>query len=391
MRLTRAGIGIALSAAISFALGRLFGADELLILSAMQLVALLVAVSMAASTRLDLAISRTANPARLRAGTPARIDVAVSNRARRSTPILLAIDHISGTPGASLHLAPIKGGATAPIAYRLPTAKRGLIDVGPLDLRYGDPLGLTRGSVRASDLITLVVHPELVDLGALHAIAGHDPTADQQPIRALATGGDEFFALRPYVIGDELRRVHWRASARTGELVVRQDERPRTGRVTVLLDVRRSSYDESGFERAVSAALSALYAGWRGDDSLRFLTTATSAITDIRSRHELDAVDEQLATITTSESASLVRSIESLTRMGRGGTLVVVTGMPTAELPLALDRARRTFGVVTTIMCQQNEDPPAGSITYDGSTPLNALWRQTPSGATAPPKAQVRR
>ncbi len=391
MRLTRAGVGLAISAAISFALGRLFGADELLILAAIQIAALFFSVVMAATTRLDLAISRTANPARLRAGTPARIDVTVSNRSRRSTPVLLAVDHISGTPGASLHLAPIKAGTNAPIAYRLPTARRGLIDVGPLDLRFGDPLGLTRGSVRASDLITLVVHPELVDLGALHAIAGHDPTADQQPIRALATGGDEFFALRPYVIGDELRRVHWRASARTGELVVRQDERPRTGRVTVLLDVRRSSYDDAGFERAVSAALSALYAGWRGDDSLRFITTGIAAVTDIRSRHELDAVDEQLATITTSESASLVRSIESLTRMGRGGTLVVVTGRPTAELPLALDRARRTFGVVTTIICQKADDPPAGAIVFDGTMPLPALWHQTPTGATAAPKAQVRR
>ncbi len=391
MRLTRAGIGIALSAAISFMIGRLFGADELLILAAIQLVALVVAVVTSASTRLDLAISRTANPARLRAGTPARIDVAITNRARRSSPVLLAIDHISGTPGASLHLAPIKPGSSAPIAYRLPTARRGLVEVGPLDLRFGDPMGLTRGSVRASDMITLVVHPELVDLGALHAIAGHDPTADQQPIRALATGGDEFFALRPYVIGDELRRVHWRASARTGELVVRQDERPRTGRVTVILDLRRASYDDAGFERAVSAALSALYAGWRGDDALRFLTTGTSAVTDIRSRHELDAIDEQLATVTTTDSASLVRSIENLGRMGRGGTLVVVTGTPTSELPLALDRARRTFGVVTTVICQPTTDPPAGSIVFDGEVPLQQLWRNMPTGATAPGKAQVRR
>ncbi|MEZ5379000.1 MAG: DUF58 domain-containing protein [Acidimicrobiales bacterium] len=391
MRLTRAGLGLAVSAAIAFVIGRLFGADELLILAAIQLAALVIAVLAAASTRLDLSISRTANPARLRAGTPARIDVAITNRARRSTPMLLAVDHISGTPGASLHLAPIKGGASAPIAYRLPTARRGLIDVGPLDLRFGDPLGLTRGSVRASDLITLVVHPELVDLGALHAIAGHDPTADQQPIRALATGGDEFFALRPYVIGDELRRVHWRASARMGDLVVRQDERPRTGRVTVLLDLRRSSYDEPGFERAVSAALSALYAGWRGDDALRFITTGNSAISDIRSRHELDAIDEQLATITTTESASLVRSIESLTKMGRGGTLVVITGRPTNELPHALDRARRSFGVVTTVVCQPCDDPPADAIVFDGTTPLQHLWRQHQSNATAAPKAQVRR
>lgn len=391
MRLTRAGIGIAFSALLSFAIARLFGADELLVLAAIQLAALVVALLLSGSTRLDLAISRTANPARLRAGTPARVDVSIANRSNRSTPVLLAVDHIGGTPGASLHLAPIKGGAAAPIAYRLPTTRRGLIDVGPLDLRFGDPLGLTRGTVRASDRITLVVHPELLDLGVLHAIAGHDPTADQQPIRALASGGDEFFALRPYVIGDELRRVHWRASARTGELVVRQDERPRTGRVTVLLDLRRTGYDDAGFERAVSVALSALYAGWRGDDALRFVTTGHSAISDIRSRHELDAIDEQLATITTTESASLVRSIEGLTKVGRGGTLVVITGTPTSELSLSLDRARRTFGAVTTVICQPFAEPPSNSIVYDGSTPLAPLWREQMASDTSRTKAAVRR
>ncbi|MEZ5228051.1 MAG: DUF58 domain-containing protein [Acidimicrobiales bacterium] len=369
---------------------RLFGADELLILAAIQLAALVIAVLAAASTRLDLSISRTANPARLRAGTPARIDVAITNRARRSTPMLLAVDHISGTPGASLHLAPIKGGASAPIAYRLPTARRGLIDVGPLDLRFGDPLGLTRGSVRASDLITLVVHPELVDLGALHAIAGHDPTADQQPIRALATGGDEFFALRPYVIGDELRRVHWRASARMGDLVVRQDERPRTGRVTVLLDLRRSSYDEPGFERAVSAALSALYAGWRATTRPLHHHGQLG-----HQRHPLPSRARRHRRTVGHHHHHRVRLARAVHREphedGAGRHARRHHRPPHQRTPHALDRARRSFGVVTTVVCQPCDDPPADAIVFDGTTPLQHLWRQHQSNATAAPKAQVRR
>ena len=121
-------------------------------------------------------------------------------------------------------LAPIASGAEATVAYRLPTRRRGHLAVGPLDLTFEDPFGLTRSVVRASRAITLTVHAELIELEALHAIAGRDPTADQQKRRTLASGGDEFFALRPYVSGDELRRVHWRASARTGDLVVRQEE-----------------------------------------------------------------------------------------------------------------------------------------------------------------------
>ncbi len=382
MRLTRAGAGVTISALLCFAIGRLFGADELLYLAAMQFGALVVSLLLTATARLDLAVSRTAHPARLRSGTPARVDVRIDNRSRRSTPMLHATDHISGTPGASLHLAPIRGGQSTSIAYRLPTARRGVIDIGPLELGFGDPLGLSRGTVKASGMVTLVVHPELVDLGPLHALAGHDPTADLQSSRSLATSGDEFFALRPYVVGDELRRVHWRASARTGELVVRQDERPRTGRVTVLLDRRRAVYDEDGFERAVSAALSALYAGWRGDDALRFLTSAGPAVTDIRSKHELDALDEELATIKSTESASMVRSLEALSRLGRGGTLVAVTGAPTADLHQALDRARRSFGVVLPIICQAVEGLPAGYIVHDGTVPLTQSWARTRTEAS---------
>ncbi len=362
MRPTRAGIGLAIVGIGCFVLGRLFGTTEMFYLAAICLISLVAAVIYTATARLDLTVSRTANPSRLRAGAPARIDLGLSNRGRRRTSVLRVQDHVQNSTGASLLLAPIKSNESSEIAYRLPTRRRGRLDVGPLDLTLGDPLGLMSSTVRASDQVTLIVHPTLVDLGVLHARAGHDPTADQQPIRALASGGDEFFALRPYVVGDELRRVHWRASARTGELVVKQEERPRTGRVTVVLDRRRSVYDEEGFERAVSAALSALHAGWRGDDALRFLTSASPGFTDIRSRGELDAVDEQLAMVTTTESASLVRTIDEITRVGRGGTLILVTGIPTEELNAAIEGARRSFGLIHTVLCQ-----PVTNITIPGA------------------------
>lgn len=387
MRLTRAGFGLLIVGIACLAVGRIFGADELFSLAAMCGVALVIAVVYTATVRLDLAVGRTATPTRLRAGTPARIDLTLTNRANRPTPVVTLQDHVQHAPGASLLLASIHRDATARVAYRLPTRRRGELAVGPLDLTLGDPLGLTSSTVRASDQIQLMVHAELVDLGELHAVAGNDPTADQQPIRALAVGGDEFFALRPYVVGDELRRVHWRASARTGELVVKQEERPRTGRVTVVLDRRREVYDDEGFERAVSATLSVLHAGWRGDDALRFLTTATSAFTDIRSRGELDAVDEQLATITTTESASLVRTIEELSRVGRGGTLVIVTGVPASDLAAAIDRARRGFGTVLAVISQGTDLSELGTwaVQHDGINDFPQAWaaaqRRLPSNA----------
>ena len=383
MRPTRAGIGLGIAVVACAMAGRILGLLELFVLAAMGAIALVLAALYTATVRLDLGVGRTATPARLRAGSPARIDLVLQNKGRRSTPLISAHDSVQGSRGAALLLAPIAPKRDARIAYRLPTSRRGVIKVGPLDLTLGDPLGLTKAKVRAAEVTNLMVHPQLIELRPLVAIAGHDPTADQQPIRSLANSGDEFFALRPYVVGDELRLVNWRASARSDDLVVRQEERPKTGRVTVVLDRRKEIYDTDGFERAVSAALSALHSGFRGGDSLRFLTSAGPAVTDIRSRSDLDAVDEQLALIDTTESASLVRTLEEQTRVGRGGTLVVITGELTQHLDTALTRSRRTFGLVVTVSCQVPHSTRAPSVIYhDGSEDFPTAWRRAVSGAS---------
>lgn len=363
--------------------GRVLGLIELFVLAAMGAAALVLAAVYTSTIRLDLGVRRTATPARLRAGSPARIDLTLQNRARRKTPLISAHDSVQDARGAALLLAPIDAGRDARIAYRLPTNRRGEVSVGPLDLTLGDPMGLTQARLRAADVTKLMVHPLLIDLKPLVAIAGHDPTADLQPQRSIANSGDEFFALRPYVVGDELKRVNWRATARSDELVVRQEERPKTGRVTVILDRRQEVYDTDGFERAVSAGLSALHAGFRGGDALRFLTSVGSTVTEIRSRADLDAVDEQLALIDSTESASLIRTLEEQTKMGRGGTLVVVTGNIVDHLGTAVIRARRRFGLVIVITCQPCEPaPPPWAVLHDGQADLRSAWQRAMMATT---------
>jgi len=377
MRPTRSGAAIAIVAVGCIAAGRIFGTLELFLLGAIAAVALLIALITTSSTRLSIAISRSATPVRLRVGTPARVDLRLVNQAKRATPVLRLRDEVEGTRAATLMLAPIASGSEATVAYRLPTRRRGHLAVGPLDLTFEDPFGLARSVVRASRAITLTVHAELIELEALHAVAGRDPTADQQKSRTLASGGDEFFALRPYVNGDELRRVHWRASARTGDLVVRQDERPRTGRVTVLLDRQRLNYPDDSFERGVTAALSCLHAAWRSDDALRFATSGTSRFADIRSRGELDAIDEQLALIDTTDHASLITAIDEIGKVGHGGTLVIVTGSPTVVLSRAIENARRAFGTIITVVCAPDgSEVPPGAITFTDSSSFAAQWQE---------------
>ena len=85
--------------------------------------------------------------------------------------------------------------------------------------------------------------------------------------------GLDFFGLREYEVGDDLRRVHWRSTARTGELMLRQDEMPWEARSTILLDTRPSTHHGESFERAVEIAASLATAMCRGRRLVRFMTT----------------------------------------------------------------------------------------------------------------------
>jgi len=356
MRPTRAGLGIAAAVILSGMTGRVLGLPEMFVLAAVGIGALLFAFFYILSSRLNLTISRTATPAQVRVGATARVDLSLLNPSRRATPVIHLHDPVgdgSDKNGASLMLAPVRGLRETRVAYRLPTISRGALAIGPLHLTFTDPLGLFRSRVTGSDATKILVHPELLALHPLHSAAGNDPTAERQPLNALANSGEEFFALRPYVFGDELKRVNWRATARLDELVVRQEESPKTGRVNVLLDVRRESYDAAGFERAVSAALSILYCAFPSDDALRLITSHNTSMTDIRSRHELNAVDKQMATIQPQASASLVQTLEQLAKGGQGGTMVIVTGFLGSYFDEILNITKRRFGRVIVVSCQQ--------------------------------------
>lgn len=374
MRLTRAGWALLAAGVGLVAAGRFFGVLDLYLLAGTALVAVAAAAVLTLVRRLELSVTREASPVRLRAGSPARIDLTITNHSRRSTPVLRLHDRVGGLGGAVLQLAPIGPGGSTRVSYRLPTQRRGPLPVGPLELDFGDPLGLTTSGVEASSRTELLVYPRLIELTPLRAGSGAAARSERHVSRALAPAGEEFYALRPYVIGDELKRVHWRNSARTDDLVVRQEERPRQGQVVVILDVRTESYDDAGFERAVSAAASALHAAMAGGDVVRFLTSNGVDSGPLRTRSQLDAVEEQLARTTATPLASVLRTIDDAVRASTGGTLVVVTGVAAGDLAAATAKAGRTFGVVLLVSSQAQVRPVPGLIVHDGNADLSQQW-----------------
>ncbi len=274
---TRAGWALAGLGAGTIILGRLFGWLELFVVGVALMALTAFAVVLVRVRSLSLGVRRTVRPARLHVGESARVELAVANRSRFSTPVLTLRDPVAGTIGARVRLAPLRPGKERQAAYRLPTSRRGILSVGPLEALRSDPLGLARRRITVSGTVEVVVYPR-VDRITSPPGGKEQPTAVRNRQMVQAARRDSFRGLREYVAGDDLRLVHWRSSARTGELVVRQDEQPRPQATAVVLDLRRTAHAGLSLERAVSVAASVVLAGRRAGQEVVLATTDGTAM-----------------------------------------------------------------------------------------------------------------
>jgi uncharacterized protein (DUF58 family) len=329
--------------------GRLFGVLELFIIGAAAGLLVLAAVGIVLLARLRLAVARTVTPPRVYAGSPSRVELSIRNDGERSTPVLRLFDAVSGTRGADLLLSPLERDVVNRAAYRLPTERRGVIEIGPLEVVVSDPFGLASSSTIAAPRAELTVYPHIDDIAPVPHTTGDDPYAGADHPSALGRSGEDFYALRPYVVGDDLRRVHWRSTAHRDELMVRQDELPWQGRVTVLLDVRRNAHTPASLELAVSAAASIVTASWKRRDLLRFMTTDNTDFGYGAGTAHAEAIMEFLATVAATPSGTLRGVLDALGQAGNGGAVVpIVAGVADAELA-SIARLRGRFASVTIV------------------------------------------
>src|SRR5882757_1332462 len=99
------------------------------------------AIGIVLATRLRLAVARNVSPPRVYAGTPSRVELSIRNDGERTTPVLRLFDPVTGTRGADLLLSPLEPDVINRAAYRLPTDRRGVIEIGPLEVVVSDPFG----------------------------------------------------------------------------------------------------------------------------------------------------------------------------------------------------------------------------------------------------------
>ena len=157
---TRAGWLLVAGSVAIVATGRAFGAIELYVLGAIGLVAVLVAVVAMARRRPEVTVERRVVPERVTVGGSARVELSVRAARRRVPPVAL-VDPVSSTVGARLVVGPVAAGEVAVAAYRLPTGRRGVLELGPLQAHLGDPFGLASRRLADGDRLRVTVLPRL--------------------------------------------------------------------------------------------------------------------------------------------------------------------------------------------------------------------------------------
>src|SRR4051812_21342789 len=239
----------------------------------------LITVALLARNRYRLTLVRTVTPQLVAAGQPARVALTLANDGLAPNGVLLLEDQVPYVLGTRPRfvLEGISQGWRHSVSYQVRSDVRGRFEIGPMSVRVSDPFGLVELGRTFRTTVPLTVTPRTVPLATIPLGGGWTGSGDDRP-RALATGSAEDATVREYRQGDDLRRVHWRSSAKLGELMVRREEQPWQSRATLFLDNRvrahRGQGIASSLEAAVSAAASiAVHLSHRGF-MVRFVTAA---------------------------------------------------------------------------------------------------------------------
>jgi len=157
---------------------------------------------------------------------------------------------------ATFQVPRLAGGQTHEELFAIPTHRRAVLKVGPVSAVRGDPLGLFARTVTWSEPVDLFVHPRTVPMDG--SSSGFLQDLEGLPTAALSNADLAFHALRPYVPGDDRRHVHWRTSAKTGELMVKQYQETRRSHLAIALSLNRQEYardDELELGIAIAGSL----------------------------------------------------------------------------------------------------------------------------------------
>jgi uncharacterized protein (DUF58 family) len=320
----------------------------------------LVTVAMVARARYHLVCTRSVHPARVPTGSSSTVRLRLQNAGRVPTGVLMLEDQVPYVLGSRPRFLLDQMGSHwhNEVSYTVHSDVRGRYQIGPLNIRVSDPFRLIELTRSFQTTTALTVTPATHRLGSSGLSGEWSGTGENRP-RAFAAAGTEDVTIREYREGDDLRRVHWPSSARTGELMVRREEQPWQSRCTLLLDTRKSAHRGSGpassFEWGVSATASiGVHLAQRGFN-LR-LATDKAGSKEASVWHdsgagvsgETDVLLDQLAVARASDSRIL--DLADTSEHGQPEMVVAVLGLLEPEDVAALTRLRGRNGAALAIL-----------------------------------------
>ncbi|RZS34394.1 uncharacterized protein (DUF58 family) [Herbihabitans rhizosphaerae] len=259
MRLTGRGAATLVLAAVLLGTGYVAGYPVLVALGAGATGAI-VAALIVAIARPRVAVVRELRPERVHRGDPATVTLCVRNPGTRRQPGFTAVDRVGGD-SVAITVGSLAADTDGEYSYAVPPLRRGRHEVGPLTLNRADPLGLAHSVLTLGATSTLWVYPKI---HPVRVTAGGHPRHHHDGAASTLRGSIDLRDVREYVPGDEVRHLHWKATARTGRLMIRDYVDPDQPRFTVLLDDRPGVTDfEEPVELAASLVVSAAIAGHR--------------------------------------------------------------------------------------------------------------------------------
>ncbi|HWB37711.1 MAG TPA: DUF58 domain-containing protein, partial [Rugosimonospora sp.] len=320
----------------------------------------------------------------------ARVMLRLSNLSRLPTGTMLLEDRLPYALGSRPRLVLERLGRhqASSVAYTVRADVRGRYEVGPLVVRLTDPFGLCEMTRSFPSVDHLTVTPVVQPLPAVRLTGEYAGSGDSRA-RSVAVHGDDDAATREYRHGDDLRRVHWRSTARTGELMVRREEQPWESRATLVLDTRTLGHRGEGptasFEWAVSAVASIAVHLRQYGYKMRMVTGGGIDV-DATEADGDGLLLDYLAEVRQEPRADIASLVDRVRRRTDGGLIIGVFGMlgqTEAELLGALRASNATcvgLLVDASTWLHLPEEARAEADRAHGATALAMLhggWRVT--------------
>jgi uncharacterized protein (DUF58 family) len=372
---TRAGWGLVATTAVLVVVAAWWHEPPLWALATAGVVALGVATGWRL-TGANLSLDRHLVRDRVTVGDEVSAELFVANQSRRSSGPLVGREGF-GTTTFQVELPSVAAGARVELEYQLPTERRGVVRLGPFVIDRTDPLALASRTQRHLGAETLWIHPRVHAVAPL--AAGLRPTPEGLAHTVSPQATLAFHSLREYVVGDDLRQIHWRSTAHTGTLMVRHNLDASVPSGVVVLDTRRWVHQPDSFEEAVEVAASLVLASSRAHLPIRLLTTGGLHLDDHRAGP--DAFLDQLAGVQLDDHGRLVDVGRHLPRRRHGVALAVVTGVTRAEDLAALAQLCHGFSEATVVRVRPGPGAPVGAglpglgvIDVDAATEFAARW-----------------